>query len=788
MKIGTKVAADTITQEIMVSRYEQAKHLMQGILSKTVVFNTTVYPIWIGDSDCFWYVRENKESKEYRLVDANAGSNERAFDHCVLANVLANLTEKKVDYSNLSLTDVEMEISLENKKVASLNFTAFEKRWRYDVLSEVCQEQGLINRDWSISPDGKQAAFVRDCNLWVCELESGKERALTTDGEALFTYGVAGSGWGYTMESAVQTCWSNDSTRIFTVRRDTRDVKDLPVMHHVPNDGSYRPTVTNYKIAYPGDEYIETLKLISIQVQSGLIQEANYRQIPTTRNSWGFFKSKLGWWSRDNRRAYFVDMERDYKTVRVVEFDTDTGATKVLFEEVSDTQINLMLNADDHPALLPLPETGELLWFSERSGWAHLYLYNLESGDLKNIVTQGDWLVRHAVSVDLLRREVFIQTAGRVAGRDPYYRDLCRVHIDTGEITEVVSSDHDINVIMQTELNTITMVMIGAADISLAGGVSPSGNFSMVTQSRADTVPVSFLVDRNGNNVLEIETADVSGLPDNWQWPEPVKLFAADGETDIYGLVYRPSHFSPDQSYPVVSHVFNTPELPWVPKGSFTNGGFFGWTYLDAAALAELGFVVVQIDGRGTPYRNKAFHDESYGRLELVSTLDDHVAGIQQLSERYPYIDTKRAGITSQATGGPGGLQGLLQHPEFYKVGVSLMPHDSRLIPGPMWGEKYEGLSGPHSESLYPEVMVEKLQGKLLLINGMLDTSCPPAIIFRLVEALQKANKDFDLLLFPNLGHSSNGYLIRRSWDYLVKNLLGLEPPKEFKLTTFLDG
>ena len=779
----------TITASEMESRYQKAQSLLQGVLSKSVAFNTTLYPIWIGDSDCFWYERESKEGKEYRLVDATNASNQVAFDHRALSIALADADGKEVqevDVENLPITDVDMTIDLDKRVIISLEFTAFDKRWEFDIATVSCTAKKLFSKNWSISPDGKLGAFVREFNLWMCELDSGKETQLTHDGEEFFQYGIAASAWGFTMVSKTQACWSSDSQRIFTTQRDTRNVKELPVVQHVPLDGSLRPTVENYKVAYPGDEHIETLRLVSLEVETGLLQAADYSQIPVTRNSWGFFDSKLGWWSTDNRRAYFVDMDRDYKTAKVVEFDTHTGNTKVLFEETSTTHINLMLNQDEYPALVPLAKSNELLWFSERSGWGHFYLYDLNTGELKNAVTQGDWLVRYVLDVNTDTREAFIQTAGRYEGRDPYYRDLCCVNLDTGKLTELVSSDHEIHAIAQTQMNTQTMW--AWSDVSRSNGMSPTGNYAVFTQSRADEVPVSLLINRAGDTILELETADISGLPEGWQWPEPVKLLAADGKTGIYGLVFRPPNFSPEQSYPVVSHVFNTPEIPWVCKGSFTNGSMiFGWPYYDAAALAELGFVVVQIDGRGSVCRNKSFNDESYGWAESVSNLDDHVAGIQQLATRYPYMDVQRVGITTHATGGSGGIQGLLQHPDFYKVGVGVLANDSRLLSASMWGEKFESLFGPDNEQLYPEMMVEKLQGKLLLIHGMLDAVCPPAPIFRWVEALQKANKDFDLILFPCLGHASNGYLVRRAWDYLVRHLLREEPPKEFKLTTIFE-
>ncbi len=382
------------------------------------------------------------------------------------------------------------------------------------------------------------------------------------------------------------------------------------------------------------------------------------------------------------------------------------------------------------------------------------------------------------MSFDPERREIFIQTSGRVKGKDPYYRDLVRVNIDSQALVEVIASDHEITA---TAYNDMMTIMTGWKGLSSA--VSPNGNYAVVTRSRADEMPLSLLLDRDGHSLLELETCDIAGVPDGWQWPEPVKLKAADGKTAIYGLVYRPSDFSVSKSYPILSHVFNTPELPFVPKGCFTNDKVNGWAYLEAAALAELGFVVVQVDGRGTSFREKAFLDHCYGWMESASDLADHKSAIEQLAKRYDYMDTTRIGIASYSTGGPGPVQALLQYPDFYKVGVAGCQHDSRLTTATMWGDKYEGDNGPDRSRQYPEALAERLNGKLLMMTGMLDTSCSPAATFRIVEALQKANKDFDLIMLPNFAHSVSPYLIRRAWDYLVRHLLREEPPKEFRLS-----
>lgn len=775
-----------ISSKTIKERYQRAKDLEKGIFTNKVAVNTTLFPVWIGSSDYFWYERAlgveknalDPCGKEYRLVNSISATNNIAFDHELLASSLARASSERVEPKFLPVRAVDMKLS-KSGLVEMIYFSAFNKRWQFTEASGACtQVQDYRSNDEVVSPDGKYLAFSRDNNIWLRTLENKEEKQLTFDGEEHFVYGGPGTAWAQTMGCGLQALWSPDSRKIFTVQRDTRQVKDFPVVYHVPIDGSMRPKVINHRFAYPGDEHVETLRLLSIDIHTATLKSVNYSQVPVTRNNFGFFTANLGWWNNDSRRAYFVDVDRYYKYARVIEFDTETGKTRILFEEVSESHINLMLNIDELPTFMPLPKSNELVWYSERTGWAHLYLYDLETGRLKNAITRGDWLVRNLIQFDPKRRELFVQTAGRNPDIDPYYRDLVRVNIDTGNMTKLVDGEYEYVAVVYKDLLTMSSGCHHASN-----AVSETGNFAVVTRSRADEVPISLLVDRHGQEIMTLEIADVSGLPEGWEWPQPVKLLAEDKVTDIYGLVYRPSNFSPDHLYPIISYVFNTPELTTVSKGSFTNESSYGWFYLDAAALAELGFIVVQIDGRGTPFRDKAFHDDCYGWVESASRLEDHISGIRQLAERYSYMDINRVGITTHASGGPGALQGLLQYPDFFKVGIANQLHDSRLTSSSMWGDKYEGPDGPKSEAQFPEQYADQLQAPLLLMGGMLDTSAPPAATFRVIEALQKANKDFDLILLPNLGHRASNYLIRRTWDYLVHHLLEEKAPREFDLS-----
>ena len=769
--------------ETLEARYQRAATLQQGMLNRHFIPNDILFPHWIEQSDCFWYERILKRGKHYRLVDAKAMTNDAAFNHETLARALATVAGQDVEADNLPITNVEITLS-----PAQVSFDAFDKRWVFESDAAVCREIDVVPESWLLSPDGKQAVFTRDFNLWVRDLASGEQCALTDDGAEDFIYAIEGEAYGGSSDpwgKKAQACWSPDGKQVFTLVRDTREVKDFPVVHHVPLDGSIRPKVVNYKIALPGDDRVPEYQLLAIDIKTGKHQQADYPGIPVLNNGRGYFNVGMGWWATDSQRAYFVDQARDYQRIQVVEFDTATGKTRVLLTETSETHLNLASSTYDHPAFLPLPETNELVWWSERTGWGHLYLYNLDTGELKHAITEGEWLVRQVLQVDLNRRELFIETAGRETNRDAYYRDLCTVSIDTDEITAIASTDHDYFVASKSSLTLFYAKAIGL-DVESANAISPNSEFAVVTRTRVDQAPASLLFDRRGNELLKLETADISVLPTGWQWPEPVKLKAADGKTAIYGVVFRPSDFDPNQSYPVVASGHYMPDIPVTPKGSFCCDPRFGMSYIYAASLAELGFIVVMIDGRGTPYRDKPFLDESYGWVLSASNMEDEIAGIRQLAARYAYMDLERVGVICPS-GGPGAVLGLLEHPDFYKVGVSGVQHDSRLMPCTMMGDKFEGLSGPDASRQYPEQLAENLKGKLLLMHGMLDQGNPPACLFRVAKSLELANKDFDMHLFAQGHHGASNYQLRRSWDYLVKHLLGLEPPKEFDLVSAVD-
>ena len=781
----------------LLTRYEQAQALEQGVLSRQVVLNDTVLPHWVENSDCFWYQRETVEGISWRLVNAKAASNEPAFDPIELANALGKAADQSVDPANLPICVMNIDLDSQYLLPHHVHFKAFDKCWQFEVQSRTCQVVKKVNTEPDsstslVSPDGQKTAFVCDHNIWVRNAGSDKKRALTETGCAENAFATAPAIFGAPITPAVQAIWSPDSRYLLTHQLDVRQLATRSLVQHVPQDNTLRPQLTEYVAAFPDDERVESYRLLIIDTLTGEQKTVNDSPISLCRLGNGYFsEEKLGWWANDSRRVYFVDVARGATSIKIVEFDWQAEATRVLLEENSDTNLKLShsIMADEPPLFMPLPDTEELIWFSERSGWGHLYLYDLATGELKYPLTEGEWLVRGILDLDTSRRELLIQTAGRDAAINPYYKDICRLHLDTGVLTPIAGGPYEYRVFEPSSQLPALRAMFGL-DTSGVSGLSPSGNYLVTTRSRVDRVPVSILLDRDGNEVLTLEKADPVGLPPEWHWPEPVNLIAADGETALYGSIFFPPGFAPDKGYPVLDFFScGHPGFSFSQHSSFANGPLYGMPYFRAAAFAALGFIVVMIEGRGTPYRHKAFHDHSFGDMVAANAFDDHVAGLQQLAVQRPYMDLDRVGIVA-GDGLSAPVYGLLQHPDFYKVGVAIAFQDRRFAPACLI-DSFEGVA-PQEKILQtktpcPEMLATSLQGKLLLIHGLLDTVAAPAGIFRLIEALQRANKNVDLLLLPNLGHDIPSYVLRRTWDYLVTHLQGVEPPKEFKLTKGID-
>jgi dipeptidyl aminopeptidase/acylaminoacyl peptidase len=767
-------AQPTTGADSMLARYQRAAEI-QAANEHRWILNENVVPHWIAGRDQFFYERELPEGHRFTAIDAATGERADAFDHAHLAKALGERLGKSFDPNELPLYNVTIDAD------GVVRFTTSGKAWRFDhagALSEDAAPRG----NYALSPDGSLGVFSKDYNLWVEDMKSGAQTQLTFDGETYYAYGAPPAARSSSSPTPA-VMWSPDAKRIFTAQTDDRKVLDLPTIDFAPQDG-VRPTVSHTKAALPGDPNVTTFRLVIIDVATGHQTAIRYPPVPAVRMNDSPVEGNRVWWGADSKVAYFVDVERGEKVAHVAAVDVSSGNVRELFSERSDTYVELGSDVYAPASIRPLPKSNELIWYSERSGWAHLYLYNLTTGKLLRSLTRGNWLVRNILGIDENRRELYVSIAGLTPGKNPYYREIARVNLDTGAMKVLSSSAEDHEVLERGggSSEAAELEILAGADPDSLVGFAPSGNYFVETVTTADTPAKTFLRDRDGKLIATIEAGDSSRVPRFWRWPRTISLTSADGRTQINALVFKPSDYDPGKKYPVIDYIYGGPQIAYVPTG-FAQGA-----YLDAASLAELGFVTIMIDGRGSAQRDRAFHTASYGKVETASDLDDHLAGIQQLAAIDPAVDGSRVGIIGFSAGGYMTASAMLRYPDFFKVGISASGnHDQRLF-WSTWGERYEGYPvGDNYKQQANLTYAAHLKGKLLLIHGLLDSGVHPAAVFQLEQALIDNNKDFDLLLFPRSHHDIPGYGTRRTWDYFVTNLAGASPPHEFVLKSHLD-
>lgn len=752
----------------LLAAYERAA-AVQAHSEDRWVLNQALYPHWIDDAT-FWYVRETAEGSEYVLVDAGAGKKRAAFDHQALARSLAEATGTELDAAALPIVNVEIDRS-------GLTFTASGRFWQFEE-GEVKELQANPNDPTLlVSPDGTRAVYSKDHNLWLRKLDSGEDKPLTSDGERYYAYAANPDATG---RPAIrpEAVWSPDSRYLFTAQTDDRQVRSLPVIDFAPADGSIRPKVIDYRQALPGDEHITRFRMTVIDTETGKQTPIHYPDLAAARMNDTPFGGNRAWWSADSTAVFFVDILRGEREARVVTAARDSGQARVVFRETTDTYLELGSNVYMPTFIVPLPERDEFVWYSEQSGWGHLYLHDATTGEEKRALTSGEWLVRDVLGVDRDGRELFITIGGRRPDANPYFREVARVNLDTARLILLSSGDDDRLALSPGDFSLLLLTVFGQ-DPGAVSGLSPDAAFYVETRQRPDRPNVSALMSADGDELLLIEEGAPHAVPAGQRWPEPFTVTTADGETEIRGLMLKPQDFDADGSYPVIDYIYGGPQVSNVPKAGF--GSLSSLSLDSAASLAELGFVTVILDGRGTTERSRAFHESSYGRLQTASNLEDHIAGIRQLAERFPYLDLERVGITGISGGGYMAARGMLKYPEFFKVGVSIAGnHDQRLF-WHSWGERYQGL--PAGDNYLEQANLthaKNLDGKLLFIHGLLDYGVHPGGLFQLTQALMDANKVFDLVLMPQAGHALPGYGMVRMWDYFVRHLAGKEPPPGF--------
>jgi dipeptidyl aminopeptidase/acylaminoacyl peptidase len=735
--------------------YARAERFM-GYNTTPLVFGGAVRATWLA-GDRFWYRNAIPEGFEVVLVDPARKTRERAFDHARLAAALSRAADTTYDALHLP---AQLELAPDAR---SLTVEAGRRRFSCDLVAYTCaaapRAPGGAPPNSVLSPDSTKAAFIRDYNLWVKDLASGRETPLTTDGVRDFGYATDNAGWIHSDRPVL--LWSPDSRKIATFQQDERGVGE---MYLVRTEVGH-PVLEQWRYPLPGDSVITTIQRVVVDLAGPRVvrlQMPADQHRSTTCDHIACGNTPAGSltdveWSPDGAQLVFVSTSRDHHDEWVRVADAATGAVREVFAESTATFFE---SGYDHVNWQALWGSNELIWYSERSDWGHLYLYDLRSGQLENAVTQGNWKVLQVLRLDEKSRTLWFTAAGKEPG-DPYFRHLYSVRLDGSHLASLTPEDAD---------HGVTLAL--------------DGRYFVDSYSRPDVPPVTVLRDAEGRTVLKLETADISRLlATGWKPPIPFTVKARDGTTDLYGLLYRPTTFDSTRKYPIVNNVYPGPQTGSVGGRSFSAARG------DCQALAELGFVVVQLDAMGTPMRSHSFMAAYYGNMG-DNGLPDQVAGMRQLAQRYPWIDLDRAGIWGHSGGGLASADAILRYPDFFKVAVSEAGnHDQREYEDD-WGEKWQGLLVRHPDGTTNyddqanQSLARNLKGKLLLAHGTTDDNVPPYNTLLLVNELIRANKDFDLLLLPNRRHGfgNEPYMIRRRWDYFVRNLLGAEPPREYEM------
>jgi len=687
--------------------YQHATNMLSGNVNKLI--DNAIRPQWTADGR-IWYRSLTEDHSEYKLVNPKKG---------------------KV-------------ITADSRK------DLFEK-------GKVEQEAARRSRRETASPDGKSVAFIKDWNLWLKDVETGEEKALTTDGIKDFGYATDNAGWKHSNRPILS--WSPDSKKIATFQQDQRHVSTMYLVKTTVG----APELMEWKYPLPGDEDIIRIHRVIIDISGEpeiirlkLAADARRGTLCDDISCEGGLDDVA--WSEDSQKLVFVSTSRDHKEAHVRIADCKTGEVEDIFEEIVETQFESGQGTINWKYY---SETNEIIWYSERSDWGHLYMYDAKTGDLKHPITTGDYVVRQISRIDEEKRVIYFIASGKEEG-NPYYRYLYRVDF-SGENLQLLTPE--------------------AGDHSIR--FSPDGNNFIDSYSQTDVPPVYEVRDINAELLVVLEKADISRLEaTGWKAPTQFTVKSADERWDLYGIMQTPTVMEPGVKYPVIVYIYPGPQ----------GGSVRSWSFMaahgDNQALAELGFVVVALEGSCNPNRCKSFHDACYGDMG-ENTLPDQVSGLRQLNQKYDFLDLDKVGIWGHSGGGFGTAAAMFKYPDFFKVGIAESGnHDNRNYEDD-WGERYIGLEVKDDQGVSNYEMqanqshAANLKGKLLIIHGGMDDNVPPYNSYLVADALIKANKDYDFLLLPNARHGYGGdrnYIMRRRWDYFVQHLLHATPPKEFEV------
>jgi dipeptidyl-peptidase 4 len=751
-------------QDLTMADYQRAEKMLSYNTS-SLVDRMISQPNWLTN-DRFWYRILTPQGSEFILVDPVTGNRTAAFNQTKIAGALSSIMGRSIDPYHLPFNTFTFT------PANGLQFNYSGKRYQVDLATYGVTVDSTLPRSsrpvrstalTSVSPDGMKEVFIRNYNLWIRDLSTKLEMPLTTDGIKDFGYATDNAGWQKSDRPIV--VWSPDSKKIATYQQDQRHVSNMYLVS--TNVGA--PRLVAWKYPLPGDSQVAILhrliidvtepKIIPLKIAPGPHRGTLCDDISCEGKDFGDVN-----WSADGSNIAFVTTSRDHKLETMYIGDATTGTIREVFQENVATQFESGQGAFNWKYL---PQTNEIIWYSERDNWGHLYLYDLKTGKVKNQITKGPWVVTEMLKVDEKKRMIYFMANGREAG-NPYFSHFYTIGFDGKGLTLLTPEKGTHNIIL-----------------------SPTENYFFDNYSQPNIPPVTVLRDLNGKLVMTIEETDISRLKaTGWKPPTPISVKSRDGRFDLYGLMFTPTHVDASKKYPVINYIYPGPQ-----GGSMGGNWSFSPGRGDHQALAELGFVVVLIEGTCNPLRSKEFHDLCYGNM-ADNTLEDQVAGMRQLAAQYPYIDINRAGIWGHSGGGFATAAAMFRFPDFFKVGISESGnHDNRNYEDD-WGERYNGLLkvDANGKSNYQdqanENYAKNLKGKLLLAHGLMDDNVPPQNTLLVVEALERANKDYDLIIFPNARHGYGDlslYMMRRRWDYFVKNLLGVNPPKEYELKAVQD-
>ncbi|KPK88617.1 hypothetical protein AMJ80_10865 [bacterium SM23_31] len=770
------------------ANYELAEKFSSENL-RQYVYDTSVRPNWIEESDLFWYTYRNSTGRHYYLVDPVNKTKKPVFDNAQFAAALSSRFHKPYDPTQLPSLTIKFV-----KDMQAIEFAIDTVRYEYDLTTGKLDSVGIVeqrgrgaappqrgggemdasrargaSREWrSFSPDSTIFAYSKNYNLYVMGADS-IERQLTFDGEDNYSFGGDTS---KTRKVRASVTWSEDSKRFFVRRSDSRKVLELYLVNEVAPapEGSpltyARPRLQTYQYAMPGDEFVTQNELFVYDVES-----RNFMPVPIEK--WKDQRLSGYGWGKNSNDLYFQRKDRTQDRHDVCLYNVDTGEVKVLINEyIQDSYVETQ-------GIRYLNDYSELVWWSERDGWGHYYLFDGD-GNLKNQITSGAFRAGSITRIDTTGRVLYFNANGREPGENPYYNHFYHVNFDgTG------------------------LKLLNPGNASHSVSMSPSNNFFVDNYSRIDMAPKSDLLDNMGNFIMNLEETDVSKLREyGWDFPEPFKVKSADGVWDVYGVMFKPFDFDPNKKYPIIAHVYPGPQTESI---TFT----FSPTNSDMT-LAQHGFIVIHIGNRGgSPQRSKAYHNYGFGNLRDYG-LADKKAGIEQLAARYSFIDVDKVGIYGHSGGGFMSTAAMVVPPynDFFKVAVSSSGNHDNNMYNANWSEKHHGIKevektetargqqrtgrtrGDNGQEEAEEVeitfeitvpanheMAENLKGHLLLVHGTMDNNVHPGNTIRMADALIKAGKRFDLMMMPGQAHGYRGeystYFTKLLRDYFCENLIG---------------